>query len=162
NGSLGDGTTIDRATPVSVDQGVVAAAVGFLHGYALRADGTVDSWGLNASGRLGDGTQVDHLRPAVIPGFSGIVNVTASKNSGMAVKSDGSVWSWGDNSYGELGDGTGTARFSPVLAYVNVPASAVSSCGTAMHVTAIATDGTLWTWGKNDLGTLGDGTLIGN
>ena len=76
-----------------------------------------------------------------------------------AVKTDGTVWTWGLNNSGQLGDGTGVSRNSP---------STTSGGGTdwckveagECHSAAVKTDGTLWTWGCNTCGRLGDGTLV--
>jgi YD repeat-containing protein len=75
----------------------------------------------------------------------------------VAVKTDGTLWTWGYNTFGRLGNGTTTDRSSP---------GTVAGGGTnwrtpmagRLHSAAIKTDGTLWTWGGNGSGQLGDGT----
>ena len=163
NGKLGDGTTTQRDSPVAVAQGVVAGAVGLVHAYALMADGTVLAWGRNSSGQLGDGTTADKYRPTMIPSLSGVVTIAAGMRSGIAVESDRTVWSWGDNFWGQLGDGTGTERTTPVRAWILDPLAIGSSNSDGSgHSASIHGDGTLWTWGKNVAGALGDGTLATN
>jgi len=85
--------------------------------------------------------------------------VSCSWSHAAAVKTDGTLWLWGNNSYGNLGDNTTTSRSSPVqtVAYGNNWKQV--SCGNA-HTAAIKTDGTLWLWGYNSHGQLGDNTLI--
>lgn len=163
NGKLGDGTTTQRDSPVAVAQEVVAGAAGWLHAYALKADGTVLAWGRNSSGQIGDGTTTDRYRPIAIPSLNGVVAIAAGALSGMAVENDRSVWSFGDNYWGQLGDGTGTTRTTPVPAWILDPLAVASSNGDGSgHSASVHGDGTLWTWGKNDNGTLGDGTRTSN
>jgi alpha-tubulin suppressor-like RCC1 family protein len=72
--------------------------------------------------------------------------------------SDGTVWAWGSNSNGQLGDGTTTDSATPVqvagLSGVTVTAIAAGE----FHTVALASDGTVWAWGSNSNGQLGDGT----
>jgi alpha-tubulin suppressor-like RCC1 family protein len=76
------------------------------------------------------------------------------------------VWAWGVNTYGELGDGTTDSRSSPVSilrsdSYVAISASRFESCGYfGGHSLALSYDGTVWAWGLNSSGELGDGTII--
>jgi alpha-tubulin suppressor-like RCC1 family protein len=163
NGKLGDGTTTQRNSPVAVAQGVVTGAVGWLHAYALKEDGTVLAWGRNTSGQLGDGTTAEKYRPTAIPSLNGVVTIAAGMVSGMAVEADRTVWSWGANDYGPLGDGTFTTRTTPVQAWILQPLAVGSSNSDGSgHSASIHGDGTLWTWGKNDAGSLGDGTRTSN
>src|SRR5205814_6676092 len=98
-----DGTTTDRSTPVRV-QGltdVVAISAGVEQSLALRADGTVWTWGLPLLSSLsGD--------PAPVAGVGDVVGVAAGGAHDAVLKADGSVWSWGANTAGQLGDGTTT------------------------------------------------------
>lgn len=163
NGKLGDGTTTQRDVPVAVAQGVTAGAAGFLHAYALKEDGTVLAWGRNTNGQLGDGTTAEKYRPTLIPSLSGVVTIAAGMLSGLAVEADRTVWSWGDNTYGQLGDGTGTMRTTPVRTWILDPLAVGSSNSDGSgHSASVHGDGTLWTWGKNDVGALGDGTRTTN
>ena len=75
-----------------------------------------------------------------------------------AIKNDGSLWMWGDNGYGHLGDGTTTARHTPVKIMDNVKQVSLGSRYQGDHSGAIKNDGSLWTWGFNSYGQLGDGT----
>ena len=163
NGQLGDGTTWPETTPVQVSglSGVMAVAAGRYHSVALKTDGTVWTWGYNASGQLGDGTITERHAPAQVSGLSGVVAVAAGVNCTVVLKADGTVWGWGENNNGQLGDGTTTNRLTPVQAMGltgTVTAIAVGSTGGSTHTEALKSDGTVWSWGANESGQLGDGT----
>ena len=162
SGQLGDGTATNRANPVSVAEDVLVCSAGGEHALALKPDGTVLAWGRNYAGQLGDGTFTTRYRPTTIPSFGDAVAIAAAYSSGMAVKGDGSLWSWGDNYYGQLGDGTGTPRPVPGLAAVVEPLAIAGNVSGPGHSASVQGDGTLWTWGKNDAGALGDGTTTTN
>ena len=92
---LGDGTTSPSERPVAVsglDRDITAVAAGHNCGYALKADGSVWSWGWGYTGQLGNGTSEDRLVPAPVPNPEAAV---VGLEAGLALKSDGTVWSWG-------------------------------------------------------------------
>jgi len=175
-GQLGDGTTTHRHTPVQVVgpggsgflTDVIAIAGGMDHTIALKSDGTVWTWGDNAAGQLGDGTHTGRTAPVQVvgPGGSGFLTDVIAIAGGywhtIALKSDGTVWTWGYNIAGQLGDGTYTERHTPVQ--VVGPGGSgfltdiITIAGGSSHTIALKSDGTVWTWGWNGLGQLGDGT----
>ncbi|MGW6918242.1 RCC1 domain-containing protein [Kitasatospora sp. NPDC054939] len=187
HGQLGDGTTVQRNTPVRVcDVGqsapctsflgnVVALSTGGLHNLALKADGTVVAWGFNVFGELGNGTPTspDVTIPVTVCApfncalpLDGIVAVAAGGAHSTALKSDGTVLTWGANYVGQLGDGTTTDRNTPVFACApgeTAPCSdrldgITSLAAGGQHSLALHTDGTVVAWGDNFRGQLGDGT----
>ncbi|HYA26590.1 MAG TPA: hypothetical protein VEE82_01195 [Thermodesulfovibrionales bacterium] len=83
--------------------------------------------------------------------------IGAGKYHSVALKSDGTVWTWGDNYYGQLGDGSSDLSSG---APVQVSGLAKITAITAgdFHTLALKSDGTVWTWGSNGNGQLGDGT----
>lgn len=153
-GSLADGTTTERHSPVQA-QGVAGAtdvAAGYAHTLALLADATVSAWGGNWAGQLGDGTTADSP-PKPVPGLAGIVAVAAGRVHSLALTSGGTLYAWGENGYGQLGDGTTTSRSTPTLVMSSVKAVAAGD----YHTVVLLTDGTVWGFGQNWYGQLGIG-----
>ena len=157
-GQLGDGTTINRSSPVQVPglSGVTAVVAGNSHTAALRQDGTVRAWGSNLYGQLGDGTTTSSTSLVQVTGLSSVTALASGLNHTVALRQDGSIWAWGHNSYGQLGDGSNTHRSSPVR--VTALSGVTAIAGGVHHTLALRQDGTLWAWGANYYGGLGDGT----
>jgi len=159
NGQLGDGTTTERSTPVQVSglTGVTAISAGSYHSLALKNDGTVWAWGGNIFGQLGDGTTTDSSTPVQVSNLTGAKAVSAGINHSLALMSDGTVRAWGGNFSGELGDGTTTNSSTPVQVS-GLPGVATITVAGGSHSLAVLNDGTVWAWGDNFFGELGDGT----
>jgi alpha-tubulin suppressor-like RCC1 family protein len=155
---LGDGTTSDHSTPVAVNglSGAQAIAAGELHSAALKADGTVWTWGANLLGQLGDGTTTAHLTPIQVQGLSGVTAIAAGEFHSLALTSDGAVWAWGENYLGRLGNGTWVMSAVPVQP-VGMSGVRAIAAG-ANNSLAVKSDGTVWAWGANASGQLGIGT----
>lgn len=141
-------------------------AGGLSYSLALAKDGTVWAWGRNSYGQLGDGTTTTSSLPVQVKGsagtgtLSGITAIAANYMQSFALAEDGTVWAWGRNNYGQLGDGTITNSSLPVQVK-NSAGTGVLSGITAIiagghHTLALAEDGTVWAWGRNQLGQLGD------
>ena len=164
-GQLGDGAWGGhRDTPVQVSglTGVTQVAAGRDFSLALRSDGTVWAWGDNFSGQLGRGTFSSHeFIPAQVTGLAGVTKISAGHDFALALRSDGTVRAWGDDFDGQLGDGGMTPSPVPVTVaglsqVTRISAGFDSSVATTSGgVSALSS---VWTWGRNDLGQLGDGT----
>jgi len=115
-GQLGDGTTLDRKTPVQMIyySGAVGISAGDNSTTILYRDGIVRSAGLNTNGQLGDGTTTNRSYPALMKDTSDVIGISAGSFHTVMLKSDGTVWSVGGNNNGQLGDGTTTDRYTPV------------------------------------------------
>ena len=120
SGQLGDGTTSERHTPVTVSglAGAIAISAGGGHSCALLHDGTVRCWGRNADGQLGDGTRTDRHTPVTVSGLTDVTALAAGSDHSCAVLANGTMRCWGFNGYGQLGDGTTTRRLTPVAVVV--------------------------------------------
>jgi alpha-tubulin suppressor-like RCC1 family protein len=124
---------------------------------AIKTDGTLWSWGYAANGGLGLNDTVHRSSPTQIPGTNWAVGLNKFNThiyAGAAIKTDGTLWTWGWNGYGQLGNNNKTTYSSPI----QVPGTdwdtvKITSYGYSMI--AVKTDNTLWTWGRNYFGALG-------
>ncbi len=151
----------DGVSPLT---GIKAVVGGGVITVVLKDDGTVWTFGRNTYGQLGNGTTNNASLPVQVKNGSGFLSnvtaVAAGIGQTVALKNDGSVWAWGRNDMGQLGNGTKANTNMPVQ--VTCGASYLSNvtaiaCG-GLHTIARKSDGTVWTWGRNNLGQLGNGT----
>jgi len=150
--------TLTATIPNAAGFPVVAVSAGYANSVALLSNGSLWAWGDNGSGQLGDGTTVQRTKPVRIGATE--VNwaaVSAGNVHTLALKKDGTLWAWGSNSNGRLGDGTTTQRTLPVRIGMTEVNWAAVSVG-FHHTLALKKDGSLWAWGGNDSGRLGDGS----
>ncbi|CAK0770997.1 exported hypothetical protein [Gammaproteobacteria bacterium] len=158
-GQLGDGTTVDHDKPFQLPglAGIKAVAAGSYHNLALKPDGTVWAWGWSQFGQTGSGAMADKaILPTPVSGLKDVKAVVAGNHHSLALKQDGTVWAWGWNQFGQLGDKSTTSRASPVRV-MGLPTTIVALAAGYAHSLALAEDGTVWAWGLNDYGQLGDG-----
>jgi alpha-tubulin suppressor-like RCC1 family protein len=164
SGQLGDGTTVNRYTPVTVSglsSGVVAVVAGRSHTCALTTAGAVWCWGKNYDGQLGDGTFTYRNTPVAVSGLSsGVAAIAAGDGHTCALTTAGAVLCWGRNVSGQLGDGTTMGRLTPV-AVSGLNSAVVAIATGSSHSCALTTTGAVRCWGYNYYGQLGDGTTMG-
>src|SRR6266571_1915854 len=130
------------------------------HTLMLRNDGVVLANGNNAYGQLGDGTTTPKSTPVVVTNLASVVAIAAGGYHSFALKSDGTVRSWGYNGDYQLGNGTTTTPWLTNVAVTNLN-SVIAIAAGERHSLALKADGTVWAWGKNANGQLGDGSTTG-
>src|SRR5262249_53631806 len=91
--------------------------------------------------------------------LTGVIAIGTYGNHNLALKGDGSVWAWGDNSSGQLGDG-GTAPRSGPVKVNGLPGYVITLAAGQNHSLAVLASNTVWTWGANGSGQLGDGSTV--
>jgi len=171
DGQLGDSTNVGRYTPVQVRgfgnvgylTGITAIATEGWHSLALKKDSTIWAWGWNHYGQLGNNTGIDST-PVKVGFLNKITAIAVGNAHSLALKNDSTVWAWGFNGAGELGDGNTIDRMAPVQVRgpgnVGFLKGIIAIAGGGNHSLALKNDGTVWTWGYNIYGQLGDGTTI--
>lgn len=183
NGQLGDGSIVDKSAPVQIgtDNKWSAISAGDSFSLALKSDGTLWTWGSNSKGQLGLGTITDGLAPVQVGAGTAWTAIAAGYDHAAALRNDGTLWAWGGNESGQLGQGAAADHISPAVLSSHVPVqvpgtnwSAVTAGGSSQsylvnisgidvlrvggYTVALKSDGTLWAWGENIHGQLGDGT----
>lgn len=159
NGQVGEGTTVNQLSPVQIgiDTDWVDISVGATHTLALKSDGSLYAWGSNAGGRLGDGTIINKSIPVRIGLDNDWMQIRAGSSHSVAIKSDGSLYVWGQNLNGQLGGAGGSGNQLNPVRLGSANDWAQISTGQSLTL-AIRTDGSLYGWGSNSSGQIGDGT----
>ena len=130
---------------------------GWGHRCALLGDGTVWCWGFNLWGELGDGTFQDHMVPAQVVGVANAAQIASGARTECALIRDGTVMCWGDNSHGEMGNGSAGVD-QPVPTQVPGLTHVAEIRAGFWHTCARKWDYSVWCWGDNESGQVGDGT----
>jgi len=156
---LGINATTNRSTPVTTFAGGTnwkQVSCGDAFSAAVKTDGTLWTWGAGSSGQLG--TNDTTTRSTPVTTFAGGNNWKQVACGGLqtaAIKTDGTLWTWGVGSSGQLGTNDTTQRNTPVTTFAGGTNWKQVACG-SNHTAAIKTDGTLWTWGYSQYGSLGN------
>ena len=166
---LGTNNLVHRSSPVQTVSGgfnwfqvtATRGDSGIVNTAAIKTDGTLWIWGQNNYGQVGDNTIIA-TRSSPVQTIAGGTNwrqVAAGRDSSLCIKTDGTLWTWGKNNNGQLGDNTIANRSSPAQVLGGGTNWRQVSAG-GYSTSAIKTDGTLWSWGRNNSGQLGDNTAL--
>ena len=156
NSSLAAQVIANVLTPGSLFNGVSKVAAGDTHNVALKTDGTVWTWGGNASGQLGIGT-IGSNNGSLSPVNTGLTNVKAIAAGGshtLALKNDGTVWAWGSNTQGQIGTNSIAYYITAPVQVTGLPEITAIAAGGYVSF-ALTASGTIYSWGYNNDGTLG-------
>ena len=136
-----------------------AVAAGRYHSLSLRSDGRIKAWGYNVYGQIGDGTTDDQYQPVLLNSPTDVIAISAGMHHSAALTADGTVWTWGYNNYGQLGHGTASGE-NPNSTPQQIAglADIVAISAGDWHTLALRRDGSVWAWGFNADGELGDGS----
>jgi alpha-tubulin suppressor-like RCC1 family protein len=121
----------------------------------LKANGECWSWGDNAFGQLGNNTVTSYSSPIAVVGSHSFIRISAGTDTAAALKSDGSMWCWGSNSVGQCGNNAAALSYSSPVQVVGSHSFIMMSSG-FNNVMALKANGTVWCWGNNASGQLGD------
>ncbi|MFZ1218545.1 MAG: hypothetical protein WAO00_04590, partial [Chthoniobacterales bacterium] len=155
-GQLGTGDTTLSNIPVQVPglTGVSKLAAGPARSVALKSDGTVWTWGYEHYA----GQDIFSATPVQMPDLLDVVDIAVGYEHVVAVKADGTVWAWGSNYSHQIGDGSSTGSYHQTPVQVPGLIDVVKVASSWDHTLAVTSDGTVWAWGYNSFGQLGDDT----
>jgi alpha-tubulin suppressor-like RCC1 family protein len=157
NGYLGTNDGTNRSTPVTTFAGGTnwkQVSRTSNHTAAIKTDGTLWTWGNNGAGALGTNGGATNVPVQVFGNHTNWKQVSCGILETAAIKTDGTLWTWGRNPFGGLGVNDTTRRETPVTTFAGGTNWKQITTG-YNYITAIKTDGTLWTWGMNGNGKLG-------
>ncbi|AWA31246.1 hypothetical protein HYN48_14715 [Flavobacterium magnum] len=160
DGQLGNGTTNINPLPqqIGIDTWLTIS-IGGSSTHGIKSDGTLWGWGSNLHGFVGDGTYTTRLSPVQIGNDNTWISVFEGVNNTFAIKSNGTLWGCGWNQYGQVGVGQ-TGDSVNTMTQIGLENDWTLAHTGRTHTVALKNDGSLWVWGGNTYGQLGDGTII--
>ena len=166
-GQLGNGNTTTYSSPIQVGTSYnwKQVAIATYASCGIQINGTLWAWGHNDVGQLGNGNTSYASSPIQIGNFTNWDFIAVSQSNMLAIKTDGTLWGWGNNQYGQIGNGTTTSYSSPIQIgsltnWKQVSLNGEYISNNYFFSSGIQTNNTLWTWGNNQYGQLGNGTTI--
>lgn len=165
NSQLGDGTTVAKNSPIQIGNQTnwESISAGANHSLAIKTNGNLYGWGVNSLGQLGNGGTANESAPVKIGNDNDWNKVAASTIHSIAFKDDFSFWVWGGNNEGQLGVGTSGAGTNLTSPFNIISLNGCNTMSKGSQNTIVKkTDGTVWAWGANLVGQLGNGTTSGS
>ncbi len=159
-GQLGIGNTSDRLSPVIavIDSNWTVVSIGYEHAAGIRSDGSLWAWGYPDYFQLGTGNNTQQNSPVRIGSANDWVAVACGYKYMFVIKADGSLWGCGLGGDGQMGQGPGPSTSYSTIVRIGTDNKWTCISAGKFHVNAVKTDGTLWAWGYNNVGQLGDGS----
>jgi alpha-tubulin suppressor-like RCC1 family protein/sugar lactone lactonase YvrE len=160
SGQVGNGTwglnPVTAPVRIGTDTDWASVGGGHTHTLAIKRNGELWAWGNNANGRLGDGTTVSRTTPTRIGTDSDWASVAGALSHSLGIKRGGALFAWGGNANGQLGIGSQSDQPAPAQVMVGAGGWKAIACAGSSSI-GVMQDGSLWTWGLNSSGQLGDG-----
>ena len=163
NGSLSGGTATPGAVVAAFaskalpSTGAVQISTGRAHACAVLSSGSLQCWGANANGQIGNGNTTTAWSPTNVTGVTNAIAVAAGGYDSCALLANGAASCWGNNTYGQLGNNTTTNSNVAVGVHFAAGTTAASITAGTYFECSLMSDGTVQCWGRNNVGQLGDG-----
>ena len=144
------------AIPINIASSIAA---GRFHSLAIKDENTW-AWGWNGGGQLGNNTVTESENPVPVLGVPNIKAVSGGEYHSMGIDNNDAVLAWGDNESGQLGLGYIDSSIHYIPEQVIVLDNIIAIASGHRHSIALWDDGTVWTWGENENGQLGNGGTV--
>lgn len=159
-GQLGNGSvSLSETNPIQIGNDTWKFIAGNYTVLGIKNDDTLWGWGENANFAIGDGTNTDRSSPVQI-GSDAWKKISTSVTHSIGIKNNNTLWAWGGNANGRTGLGISGGGIEPYFTTTptQIGSDFWSDVSVGTQSVAIKSDGTLWAWGPNNIGQVGDGT----